>query len=153
VIDHDRGLARASEHAVLAEHDFAQIVVVADADHDEVLPFGRLSRRTRTLAAVLRDPFCGFGRGAVIDRDVMAALRLEMPRHRVTHDSEPDECDLCHYLLRATAWRRNGISGRTVLRNRTIRHCSWPGRWRHVNGVGRLAQPAYVEARLFGDLA
>src|SRR5262249_36955114 len=46
--------------------------------------------------AVLRNPFFGFGRGAVVNRDLVAALRLEMPRHWVTHDSEPDECDLCH---------------------------------------------------------
>jgi hypothetical protein len=26
----------------------------------------------------------------------VAALRLEMSCHRVTHDAEPDECNLCH---------------------------------------------------------
>ena len=42
VIDDDRAFARAGEHAVLTEHHFAQVVVVADAGHDEILAFGRL---------------------------------------------------------------------------------------------------------------
>src|SRR5262249_60861714 len=100
VADHDGPLAHTGEHTVLAEHALAQIVVVADADHDEVLPVGGQPGRRRALTAVLRDPFFGFGRGAVVNRDLVAALRLEMPRHRGTHDSEPDACDLCHYLLR-----------------------------------------------------
>src|SRR5262249_56498189 len=105
--DHDSALAHAGEHAVLAEHDLAQIVIIADAGHDKVLSLGRLARRGCGLAAVLRDPFFGFGRGAVINRDLVAAFRFEMSGHRVAHDAEPDKCDLCHYLLRAAAWSRS----------------------------------------------
>ena len=96
VIDEDRALARAGEHAVLAEHHFAQVVVVADAGHDEILAFGRLPRRRRALAAELRDPFVGLGGGAVIDGDVVAALGLQMAGHRVTHDAQADKRHLRH---------------------------------------------------------
>ena len=118
VVDHDRALARAGEDAVLAEHHFAQIVVVADAGHDEILALGRLFRGRRAFAAVLRDPFFGLGGGAVVDRDLVAAFGLEMPRHRVAHHAEPDECDLCHRFLHDFADR------------------SWPGRRRPSTGHG-----------------
>src|SRR5262249_12853654 len=103
VIDYDCAFADAGENAVLAEHDFAQIVVIADAGHDEILTLRGLPRRRRALAAVLLDPFFDFGGGAVINGNLMAALRLEMTRYRVSHDPEPDECDLCHCLLHARA--------------------------------------------------
>ena len=96
VVDHDRAFAHACEHAVGTEHDFAQIVVIADAGHHEVLARGCRLRRRRAFAAVLRDPFFGFGRGAVVHRDLVAALGLEMPRHREAHHAKSDKCDLCH---------------------------------------------------------
>src|SRR5208282_4202559 len=66
---------------------------------DEVLARGRFSRRRRAFAAVLRNPFFGLGGGAVVDRDVMSALRLEMSCHRVAHHAEPDKRHLRHCFL------------------------------------------------------
>ncbi len=100
VVDHDGALGDPGEHAVVAEHDLAQIVVVADAGHDEILALGGLLRRRRGFAAaILRDPFFGLGGGAVVDRDLVAALVLEMPCHRVAHHAEPDKRHLRHCFL------------------------------------------------------
>ena len=104
MIDHHRAFFHAGKNAGAAKHDLAQIVVVADAGKHEILAVGGLLRRRRAFAAVLGDPFFSLGAGAVIDRDVMAALGLEMPRHRVTHDAEPDKCDLRHCFLHYSAW-------------------------------------------------
>ena len=98
VVDHDRGLPSACEYAVLAQHHLAQIVVIADAGKHEILARCRLFRRRRAVAAVLRHPLVRLGGGAVVDRDIVAALRFEMPRHRVAHHAKSDECDLCHWF-------------------------------------------------------
>src|SRR6185437_346420 len=79
------------------------VVVVADAGHDEILAGRRFLRGLGALAAVLRDPLLGLGGGAVVDRDVMPALLLEVTGHRETHPAEPAKCDLRHPdLLRAS---------------------------------------------------
>ena len=70
------------------ERDLAQIVVIADAAHHEILAFGGLFRRSRGFAAVLGDPLVGLGAGAIVDRDVVTALVLQMPRHRVAHHAK-----------------------------------------------------------------
>ena len=101
MVDDDRALRDAGEDAVLAEHDLAEIVVVADAGHDEVLALGRRLRRRRAAAAMLGHPLFRLGGGAVVDRDLVAAFRLEMPRHRVAHHAEPDKRHLRHRFFSA----------------------------------------------------
>jgi hypothetical protein len=96
VIDNHRVLAHAGEHTVVAEHDLAQVVVVADAGHHEILALGGLLWRRRAPAAELRYPFFGLGGGAVVDGDVVAALGLQMSGHRVTHDPQADKSYLRH---------------------------------------------------------
>ena len=96
MVDEDRALAHAGETAVGAERDFAQVVVIANAAHDEVLAGRGFLRRLGRLAAVLRDPFLGLGEGAVIDRHLVAAFGLEMAGHRVAHDAQAQKCNLRH---------------------------------------------------------
>ena len=57
------------------------------------------------LAAELADPLLGLGGGAVVDGDVVAALVLEMPGHRVAHDAEAEKRHFRHRLLLAVATR------------------------------------------------
>ena len=85
VIDDDGTLVRAGEDAILPQHHLAQIVVITDAGHDEVLARSGVLRRRRAFAAMLRDPLLGLGAGAVEHRDIMAALGLQMPCHGVAH--------------------------------------------------------------------
>src|SRR5262249_61937862 len=77
----------------------AQVVVVADAPHDEVLALGCRFRRRCAAPAVLRHPLLRLGHGAVIHRDVVAALVLEVPRHGVPHDAETEKSHLRHTVL------------------------------------------------------
>src|SRR4051794_29714170 len=87
------------ERAVFTERDFAQIVVVADAGHHEILALRGSVRRRRGLATILLRPLLGLGSGAVIDRDLMAAFVLEMPGHRKAHHAKTDKRHLRHNLL------------------------------------------------------
>ena len=98
VVHEHRALLDAMEGAVRPERHLAQVIVVADAAHDEVLAFGRLFRRRRLASPVLAHPFLGLGGGAVIDRDLVPALVLEVPGHGIAHDAEPEECHLCHHF-------------------------------------------------------
>ncbi len=99
VVDEHRALFHAGEGAVGTERHLAQIVVIADAGHDEILSFGCGFRRRRALAAILGDPFLGLGGGAIVDGDLVSALVLEMPGHRITHDTETEERHLRHHSL------------------------------------------------------
>src|SRR5215213_5389760 len=99
VIDKYRALLHPCKSAIGAERHFAQIVIVANAGHDEILAFGSLLRRWGPLAAVLRDPFLSLGSGAIVDGELMAAFALEMSGHRVAHDAQTKKCHLCHRHL------------------------------------------------------
>jgi hypothetical protein len=87
VVDKNLALAHAGEGAIGAESHFAQVVIVADAAHDEILALGRGFGRGSGFAAELRHPFLGLGGGAVIDGHLVSALGLEMPGHGVAHDA------------------------------------------------------------------
>ena len=104
VIDEHRALAHAVERAVVAERDLAHVVVVADAHHHEVLAGRGLLRRRGFLAAVLRDPFVGLGGGAIVDGDLVAALVLEMPGHRIAHHAEAEKCHFRHRFLQLSRY-------------------------------------------------
>ena len=96
MIDEDRALAHAGEGAVRPERDLAQVVVVADAGHDEILTRGGGLRGRRGFAAELRDPFLGLGGGAVIDRDLVPAFVLQMSGHGVAHHAQAQKRHLRH---------------------------------------------------------
>jgi len=79
----------------LAERHLAQVVVVADAAHHEILAngCGLGSRRPcRRTAPPTSQPW----RRAVIDRHVMPAFCLEMPGHGVAHDAQAQKSHLRH---------------------------------------------------------
>src|SRR5262249_11706076 len=99
VVDKGRAFANAVEGAVLAKRDLAQVVVVADAAHDEVLTGGGGPRGGCALAAELLDPLLGLGGGAVIDRDLVATFVLEVPGYRIAHHAKPEKRHLRHDLL------------------------------------------------------
>ena len=106
VVDEERARLHSREGAVVAKADAAQIVVVSDAGHDESRPRSRLPRRRRALAAMLLDPFLRLGGGAVVDPHLVAR-RLEMARHGVAHDPEPEKCQLRHGFVSRPIARRD----------------------------------------------
>src|SRR3546814_5413776 len=96
-----------SDLAIVALNHRAQIIVVADAGHDQ-FGTGGCRLRTRGLPAlVLCNPAVGFIRRAVPDRDLMAGLH-QMPGHRVAHDAKPDKCNLRHRFPQNLYERRKG---------------------------------------------
>ena len=78
------------------EGDRAQIIVVADAAHDEILALGGGFWRGCGLAAEFFGPFLGLGGGPVVDGDLVAAFVHQMSGHRKTHDAETEESDFSH---------------------------------------------------------
>ena len=60
------------EGAIRAKRHLAQIVVIADAGEDDVLPLCGVARRVGETAAMFGDPFFGLGGGAVVDGDLVA---------------------------------------------------------------------------------
>ena len=75
--------------AVLAQHDAAQIIVIADAAEDHLGTLCRFAGRLGDLAAMLLLPFGSAGCCAVIDGHLMSA-RFQMSRHRIAHHAEAD---------------------------------------------------------------
>src|SRR4029077_9283190 len=55
---------------------------------------------------MLLNPLFGLGRGAVIDGDFVPAFVLQMPRHRVAHDTQAQKRHLRHYRspLEISSW-------------------------------------------------
>ena len=90
---------------MIAQHDRAHVIVVADAAEHDLLAgrgfFGRLGR----LALVLLGPGLGLGEGPVVDRHLMA-LGGEMPRHRKAHHAETQKRYLGHRSLPKNALKR-----------------------------------------------
>ncbi|MGY4470659.1 hypothetical protein ACVWWK_006368 [Bradyrhizobium sp. LB9.1b] len=104
MVDEGRALFHAGERAVGADRDRAQIIVVANAAHHEILALGCSLRRRRGLAAKLVRPFLRLGRGAVVDGDLMAPFFHEVSGHGEAHDAETEESDFSHvgYLVRSS---------------------------------------------------
>src|SRR6478752_1214145 len=99
MVDEHRALLHAVEGAIGPERDFAQVVVVADAAHDEVLALGRRLGRRRAAPAVLAHPFFCLRGGAVVDGQVMATLVLEVACHGVAHDAKTEKSCFRHPVL------------------------------------------------------
>src|SRR5258708_4064188 len=96
VIDEYCASGNAVKGAICPERDLAQVMVVADAGHDEILTLRRCPWCRRRTPAELRHPLLGLGGGAIVDRDVVAALDLEVTGHRIAHHAEPEKRNLCH---------------------------------------------------------
>src|SRR5262249_2561240 len=103
VVDEYGALLYARESPICSQCDLAQVIVVADAGEYEFLSGGGVFRRRWVSAAMLGDPFFGFGGGGVVDGDLVPAFILEMTGHRISHDSKTDKRHLRHRaLLRMT---------------------------------------------------
>jgi hypothetical protein len=96
VVDEGRAFLDTRECAVAAERDRAQVVVVADAAHHEILTFGGGLRRGCGLAAEFLGPGFRLGGGAVVHRDLVTAFFHQMSRHREAHHAETEESDFSH---------------------------------------------------------
>ena len=79
VVDEGRAFLHAGEGAVGAERDRAQIIVVADAAHHEILAFGGGLRRRRGAAAELVGPFLRLRRRAVVHRHLWPPFFTRCP--------------------------------------------------------------------------
>src|SRR5262245_4375761 len=96
MVNEDFALAHARKGAVWPQCHLTQIIVVSDTCHHKILAFGRGFWSRCRLATVLLDPLFGFGSGPVIDRDFVAAFVLQMPGHRVAHDTKTEKRHFRH---------------------------------------------------------
>ena len=96
VVDEGRAFLHAGERAIGAERDRAQVVVVADTGHHEILALRGGLRRCGGLAAEFLGPCLGLGRRPVEDRDLVAAFDDQMSCHGKTHDAETEKSDFSH---------------------------------------------------------
>ena len=96
MIDEDRAGFHRRERAIGAKRDRAQVIVVADARHHELLALGGGFRGRCGASAELVGPCLRLGLRAVIDGHLVATLFQEMPCHGKTHDAETEECDFGH---------------------------------------------------------
>lgn len=72
MVGEDGATAHAGEGAIRAQHDRAQVIVIAHAaEHDVGAGYG-LARRGRMAAVELLAPGAGLGLRAVVDRDAVA---------------------------------------------------------------------------------
>jgi hypothetical protein len=152
VIDEHFALGHAGEGAVRPKRHLAQVVVIADAAHDEILAFGCGLGRAGGLATVLRHPFFGLGGGAVIDRHIVPAFALEMPGHGIAHDAQAQKRHFRHYILpdkraERLGWPRPVPISQVSLQGRArqlsrcdpagltaLRRCLWYRRERRIGG-------------------
>ena len=88
VIDKDGPRLHARKGAVVAQHNGAQVVIIAHAGEDHACALDGFAGRGRMAAArKLFGPGFGLGRRAVVDRDLMAS-RSQVPGHGVAHDTQ-----------------------------------------------------------------
>ena len=96
VVDEGGALLHAGESAVRAEGDRAQVIVVADAAHHEILAFRGGFGGGCGLAAELLRPGLGFGRSPVENRDLVTTFFHQMACHGKTHHAETEKSDFSH---------------------------------------------------------
>jgi hypothetical protein len=78
----------------------AEVVIIADADENDLGRRRGFCRRLGRGSAMGLDPGSRLGAGAVVDRDRVPGFG-EMPRHGGSHDAETDERNLHRLLLLA----------------------------------------------------
>ena len=136
VVDEDGALLHAGKRAVGAERHRAQVVVIADAAHHEILALGGVLWRRGGLAAELVGPLLGLCCGAVVDGHLMAALLDEVSCHRKTHHAETEKSDFRH-VATLGVWPAACERGPAVLGGRAHHnHCAGEG-----NGFVWLKRP------------
>ena len=115
MIDEDCALFHAGEGAIGSDRNRAQIIVVADAAHHEILAFGRGFWRRRGAPAELVRPFLRLGAGPVVHGHLMATFFHQMSCHGETHYAETEKSDFSHvcYLevLPALGWPDGVLEG------------------------------------------
>src|SRR4029079_4841443 len=89
-------LFHAGESAIGADRDRAQVIIVADATHHEILAFGGGLRRCAGLAAEFIGPFLRLCAGPVVNGDLVATLFHQMSRHGEAHYAETEKSDFSH---------------------------------------------------------
>jgi hypothetical protein len=87
VIDEARPPRHAGKCTLLPQHHRTQVVVVADAGEHEVGPRAGLRRGVCAGTAIGLDPGLGLGRGAVVDRHLVAGTG-QVPGHGITHHAK-----------------------------------------------------------------
>src|SRR5262249_5096526 len=138
-------------------------VVIADADHDEILIGGGLLRGLGAAAAELLNPLLRLGGGAIVDGDLVAAFGLQVSCHGVAHDAETQERNLRHrFLLRAafanpqSSWCRGSRHpGDTVLDQGGLprRLCMAVEKSDVLSALARVASPDGVALPATGKLS
>jgi len=116
VIGEDGAAAHAGKGALRAGRDLADVVVIADAGEDDLGAFGGLRRRRARGAAIFLDPGLRLGRRAVVDGDLMARFG-KMPRHRIPHHAQPEECQL---HIASPPFARHHASGDSMARKSAL---------------------------------
>ncbi len=111
MVDEGRAFFHAGERAVGAKRDRAQVIVVADTGHHEILALGGGLRRRGGLAAEFLGPCLGLGRRPVEYGDIMAAFFDQMSRHREPHNAETEKSDFSH-VNNPEVCRRIEVAGR-----------------------------------------
>ena len=91
MVDKKRTGLGASQGAIGTQHDRTQIVVVTYAAKHHVSALGCFAGRGGTgVAGELCTPIFGFGRVAVVNRDLVAS-QCQVARHGVAHDTQANE--------------------------------------------------------------
>ncbi len=102
VIDEHAAGAQGLEHAVRAEHDLREIVVVADAGDDDIGALGRMGRfrgnADRKVGIGLAPFLAALGR-AVVDGEMVPGAR-DVLRDRAAHHAQAEEGNLASWLMR-----------------------------------------------------
>ena len=100
VVDEDRALAPCRRRRRPCRASTSRRSLSLPTQHmTKSWPCGGLASASwRALPPNCCDPLLGLGGGAVVDRDLVAALGLEMPGHRIAHDAETEKRHLRHRI-------------------------------------------------------
>ena len=127
VVDEYGALFHAGEGAVGADRDRAQVIVVADAAHHEILTFGRFLRRRRGAPAEFVRPFLRLGAGPVVHGHLVAAFFHQMSCHGETHYAETEKSDFSHMQYLESFAGDIGRAGRCSWREPHHTRCAGEG--------------------------
>lgn len=91
IVDQNCPPTHARKRAFVTKHNAAQIIVVSDADEDDLFSLCCIARSFRRLATKLFRSFRGFGGGAVVYGNLMSNF-TQMACHGISHNTQSDEC-------------------------------------------------------------